>query len=90
MARPRTRRRRTTIFSDAMRKMIVGWECYAIAHREAYESPIGEDYVLGEEWKAIGLALLGLLNGELGDLDGGDVDSLIRDIARQNRVDLES
>lgn len=72
------------MFADAIRRMIVGWECYAIAHRQRYDSPIGEDYVIGEEWAEIGRGLIGLLDGELGELDAGNIDMLIRDIAQQN------
>lgn len=50
---------------------------YADRHHARYESPIGEDGVLGVEWLTIAKALRGLLNGELGRLDGGTLDSLI-------------
>ena len=57
--------------------MIKGWLAYADHHQAAYESTIGDDYVLGDEWATIGFALRGLLNGDLGRLDGGSLDSLL-------------
>lgn len=60
--------------------MIRAWAKYADQHRTRYESSIGDDGVLGVEWANIGRALLGLLNGELGRLDGGTLDGTIRDI----------
>jgi hypothetical protein len=71
-------------FERSMTKMLHGWIEYAAAHKEAYETAVGEDYVIGDEWQAIGHALLGLLNGELGRMDAGTVDRLIRDTFVQN------
>jgi hypothetical protein len=59
--------------------MISAWAQYADTHRTRYESPIGADGVLGPEWQAIGVAILGLLNGECGRLDCGTLDGFIRD-----------
>lgn len=59
--------------------MLKGWATYATQHQTAYESPIGEDYVLGPEWAKIGFALRGMLNGALDRLDGGTLDSFICD-----------
>lgn len=39
---------------------------------------LGDDYVLGAAWEAIGHELLTLLNGDLGRLDGGTLDHAIR------------
>ncbi len=57
--------------------LIRAWLLYGDAHRAVYDSRIGDDYVLGDEWATIGVALRGLLNGELGELDGGTTDSII-------------
>ena len=57
--------------------MFRGWYDYASQHRLQYESLIGEDYVLGPEWEAIGDSLRALLNGDIGRLDGGTCDSFI-------------
>jgi len=59
--------------------LLKGWLLYADQHKERFEGGIGEDYVLGPQWVAIGLALRELLNGELGRLDGGTLDSVILD-----------
>lgn len=83
------RNRRTVRgFERAIEKMIEGWQEYAEAHNATYESQIGDDAVIGEEWAEIGQALLGLLNGELGRLDGGTLSSYIRRVARSNGVRL--
>jgi hypothetical protein len=63
----------------AMSLMVRGWAKYADAHRARFETGIGDDYVLGPEWSAIGFALIGLLNGELGGFDGGTLDAFLRD-----------
>lgn len=60
-------------------RMLSGWLGYADAHRERFMSGIGEDYVLGPEWRAIGLGIRGLLNGALGRLDAGAIDSILVD-----------
>ena len=69
-----------TLFEQAFAQMLGGWHCYATAHQAAYESHILKDGVLGECWSAIGEGLLGLLNGELGGLDGGTLDGAIRNL----------
>lgn len=80
---------RPTSFASAMVSMLMGWEAYAKQHKQRYESPIGEDGVLGQEWQAIGEGLIGLLNGELGELDGGTLDAFLRDTMRENGIELE-
>lgn len=57
----------------AMIDMLTGWELYAAAHKERYESGIGEDYCLGEYWAEIGLGIKRLLDGETGGLDCGSL-----------------
>ena len=54
-----------------------------------YDTKLGDDYVIGEHWKDAANALLGLLMGELGHLDGGTIDRQIRDMAEKAGVDLE-
>lgn len=68
----------------AMRMMISGWSGYAKAHHKAFASRIGDDYVLGPEWEAIGQALLGLLNGETGEMNCGNTDGAIRWALKEN------
>src|SRR5256885_1826352 len=50
--------------STGVAGMLRAWARYADQHRERYDASIGDDGVLGPEWAAIGMALLGLLNGE--------------------------
>jgi hypothetical protein len=59
--------------------LIDGWTEYANYHAARYETPIGNDTVLGPEWAAIGMAIRGLLNGESGRLDCGVLDGFILD-----------
>lgn len=68
-------------FSCALASLYDGLNSYRQAHAEAYGSPLAEDHFLGEEWKTMAKALLGLLNGELGVFDGGQLDGAIRDLA---------
>ncbi len=58
-------------------RMIAGWLDYADEHRRQYTSGIGEDGVLGPDWAALGAAIRGLLNSDLGRLDRGTLDSII-------------
>jgi hypothetical protein len=51
--------------------MLEAWEEYAESHARRFDSPIGQDYVLGPEWARIGYALHGLLDGDIGDHDAG-------------------
>ncbi len=75
--------------SAAIRDVIVGWAHMAEAHRAMYDSNIGDDGVLGPAWKAIGLSLLISLNGELGRLDGGTLDRMIRNIGDAGGVNFD-
>lgn len=67
-----------------MIQMIRGWAEYADAHFHRFETVIGEDYFLGPLWLEIGKSLRGLLNGELGRLDGGTLDGLLLEIIEHN------
>ncbi len=61
----------------AMVAMLKGWKAMAEGHQAQHGSKIGEDYFLGPLWLEIGKSLRGLLNGEIGRLDGGTVDGFI-------------
>lgn len=76
--------RRETLFGDSIVQMFKALVQYAECHREAYESPIGEDYVMGEYWLNMASGLSGLLNGETGTLDCGEWDLRIRLLALNN------
>jgi len=60
---------------------------YADAHRDRYESEVGEDGVLGDHFEEIARGLLGLLNGETGRLDCGTVDGAIRKLCKAAKVE---
>lgn len=74
-------------FEAAFIGMLAGWLRYADAHRNQYGSHIGTDGVLGDEWARIGAGLRGLLNGALGRLDAGTLDSLIAETLRAEDFD---
>jgi len=59
--------------------MIYSWLEYAEDHRKKFDSSIQGDGFLGPRWVEIGNALIGLLNGDIGRLDGGTLDHIIRD-----------
>ena len=58
---------------------IAAWLDYANEHERRYESPIGDDGVLGQCWLEMGRAIRGLLNGETGRLDCGTLDAILLD-----------
>lgn len=74
-------------FESAIVHMLEAWARYADDHRARYESPIGEDYVLGPEWRDIGLGIRGLLNGETGRLDCGTLDGFILDTLKAEGIE---
>lgn len=71
-------------------RMLHFWEMYAVEHAKRWESSIGEDYVLGPEWRDIGLAIRGLLNGETGRLDCGTLDGFILNTLKENDIETEN
>lgn len=73
-------------FEAAIVLMIRGFAEYADAHKVRYDSPIGEDFVLGRPWKQIGKSIIDLLNGETGRIDCGTIDGLIRKIAKEQNA----
>lgn len=86
MPSPRTNR----MFEIAITQMIEGWKLYADAHKSAYDSEIGEDSVIGEEWQDLGMKIRSLVGlGERGKLDGRDTVRLINKIAYRNGIDFE-
>ena len=72
-------RRPCADFEEGLVGIFGGWVAYAEAYREAFESGISNDYVLGPEWARVGRGLLGLLNGPTGRLDCGTLDGAIRE-----------
>lgn len=76
-------------FEKALVTLAQGLELYAAAHQEAYDSPIGDDGVLGAEWLDMAKSLIGLLNGEAGRIDCGTFESMIRNLAANNGFDRD-
>jgi hypothetical protein len=64
---------KTNDFGRSLIKMLDGWQDYAKSHEVRYESPIGDDYVIGVYWAELGLAIKRLLDGETGGLDCGSI-----------------
>lgn len=75
--------------SGGLNDMLRGWYNYAQDHEAKFGSKIGDDSVLGPEWAQIGYALRGLLNGDIGQLDGGTCDSFIVDTMTANNVEVD-
>ena len=66
----------------AISNMLVYAEKYAEAYRKNFESPIGDDYVLGDDgMRDIMRGLNNLLNGPLGRYNGGELSGLLHDAA---------
>jgi hypothetical protein len=62
--------------------MLNAWLAYEAVHLKAFESKLGEDYVLGPAWESMGKAIRDLLNGTTGRLDCGTIDGVICDHLR--------
>jgi hypothetical protein len=67
-------------FEEALCYMLHSLAAYAGAHVRQYGSPIAEDGVLGVAWRESLAGLRQLLNGELGQLDGGTLDHAILEL----------
>lgn len=63
---------------------------YADAHKARFGSTVGQDAVIGDGWKNIAQGVLTLLNGDLGGLDGGTMDSIVRDMMTASNVDPDT
>lgn len=66
-----------------------GLQSLADRHLARYETPIGEDCVLGPAWLSGLRALRVLLNAELGDLDAGICDRYLIDLASEHGCNLD-
>jgi hypothetical protein len=73
-----------------IRDMLESWHDYAGNYHNQFDSLIGEDYVLGVAWQSIGESIRTLLNGEIGRLDGGTVDSFILKTLSANGINTEN
>lgn len=67
--------------------LLTAWTDYAHAHKARFDSKIGEDYFLGPLWAQVGVSVRGMLNGDLGRLDGGTLDHIIVHNLREQGFD---
>lgn len=58
---------------------IDAWIGQALAYRDRFEDGIGSDYVIGPLWFQQGEALRGMLNLDMGPLDCGSLDAVLRE-----------
>jgi hypothetical protein len=58
---------------------IASWIEMAVAYRDRFASGIGEDYVIAPLWYQQGEGLRGMLNLDMGPLDCGSLDAVIRE-----------
>jgi hypothetical protein len=71
-------------------RMITGWVEYADLYQEKFDSDgMSKDSFLGPEWEKIGQAIIQLLNGDLGQMDGGLLSRYILDALERNGYDEE-
>lgn len=68
----------------AVSNIIAALNRYAYAYEKAYGTTIGEDAVIGDEgWLVIAKGVHRLLDGEIGHMDAGNVDHVIRMLVRE-------
>ncbi len=58
-------------------KLWTAWTDYAQEYKKRYEQDIQEDYILGDAWRELGQNLLRLLDGNIGRLDAGTLESIV-------------
>lgn len=66
------------------RGLIEGLAIYADSYEKRFLSKIGTDGVLGDGWLDILKGIRVLLNGELGNLDGGTLDEILVTLLENN------
>ena len=70
-------------FEASLVSMIEGIDQYAAAHFKAYDTNVANDYVLGASLAGALTAVRGLLDGELGRLDGGELWGKLEAVAKR-------
>lgn len=73
----------------AVRDLIVALARYGNEHRAAHGAPTGNDGYIGPIFKAMLHHAIDLLNGDLRRFDGGTLDRLLREIAKENGIELD-
>jgi len=77
-------------FEVALKYMVLALDQYGSEMRRQFGREVGNDGVLGPAYRDIVEAVLTLLNGDLGRLDGGTLDKLVRAIAHENGIELDA
>jgi hypothetical protein len=77
LARVRARENDPASAHWAFLRLVTALADYSDAHRERFESSMGDDGFLGPAWLDILKGTRTLLNGETGRLDCGTVDSML-------------
>jgi len=77
---------KTLTLRQAYNLLTLGFEAYALAHRETYLVNIGDDPLVSEAWLNIGEALIELLNTDVGDAatNKGDVEAAIVQVMEEH------
>lgn len=65
-------------FEAPILSLIEGLQDYRVEHEARYGSKIGEDHFMGKLYLDLARTIIKLLNGEIGRLDGGSVEQLVR------------
>lgn len=65
-------------------RMLDALALYADDYQKRYDTPLVEDYVLGQYWIESLKGVRGLLNGEIGQLDGAFTDEIIVKLSLNN------
>jgi len=68
--------------------LVIAYGEYADQYYEKFESKLGEDSLLEEHFRSIGSALLGMLDGPIGELDRVWMEHIITNISLSHDVDL--
>lgn len=72
---------------EAIIPLLKAWARYADAHKSQHETLIGEDGYCGPYFEEIAHGINGLLSAELGRLDGGTLNTFIRETLAENGCD---
>lgn len=68
--------------------LVIAYGEYADQYHEKFESKLGEDSVLERHFRNVGLALLGMLDGPIGELDRIWMEHIITNISLSHDIDL--
>lgn len=71
----------------AILSIVNGMELYAALHLDRYDDIIGNDGYFGPAFENMLDSLRDMLNGERGRLDGGLMDTRLRNFAKQNGLE---